>query len=96
MEVLSRCPVGLRSRCVRVPEAVVYGFADSRSGGHARAFLADWRGSLICDDYGGYKAIFDNSMSDPTAWLLHQKINRAMAATACGHCGCGCVSVPLL
>ena len=82
MEVLSRCPVGLRSRCVRVPEAVVYGFADSRSGEHARAFLADWRGSLICDDYGGYKAIFDNSMSDPTAWLLHQKINRAMAATA--------------
>jgi hypothetical protein len=75
---------------------VVYGFADSRSGEHARAFLADWRGSLICDDYGGYKAIFDNSMSDPTAWLLHQKINRAMVATACGHCGCGCVSVPLL
>lgn len=69
MEVLSRCPVGLRSRCVRVPEAVVHGFADSRSGEHARAFLADWRGSLICDDYGGYKAIFDNSMSDPTAWL---------------------------
>lgn len=45
-------------------KAVVYDFADSRSGGHARAFLSDWRGSLICDDYGGYKASFANGITE--------------------------------
>jgi transposase len=51
--------------------AVVYDFTPSRSGEHARRFLgrmADgqgnsaenkgWRGSLVCDDYSGYKALF--------------------------------------
>ena len=36
-------------------KAVVYDFCESRAGEHARAFLGDWRGSLICDDYSGYK-----------------------------------------
>jgi transposase len=39
-------------------KAVVYDFADSRSGQHARDFLGDWSGSLVCDDYSGYKACF--------------------------------------
>lgn len=59
-------------------KAVVYDFATSRSGAHARAFLGHepghkpgdgtrdelerppdpWRGTLVCDDYGGYKALF--------------------------------------
>jgi hypothetical protein len=34
---------------------VVYDFCESRAGEHARAFLGDWKGSLICDDYAGYK-----------------------------------------
>ncbi|MDR5776535.1 MULTISPECIES: IS66 family transposase [unclassified Caballeronia] len=38
--------------------AVVYEFADGRSGEHARAFLGDWRGKLVVDDYSGYKAGF--------------------------------------
>lgn len=38
--------------------AVVYDFQPSRSGEHARAFLGDWKGSLVCDDYSGYKACF--------------------------------------
>jgi hypothetical protein len=38
--------------------AVVYDFTDSRAGEHARAFLGDWRGSLVCDDFSGYKAGF--------------------------------------
>ncbi|MFC5522534.1 IS66 family transposase [Polaromonas jejuensis] len=38
--------------------AVVYDFCESRAGEHARAFLGDWRGSLVCDDYSGYKAGF--------------------------------------
>jgi transposase len=39
-------------------KAVVYDFQPSRSGEHARNFLGNWRGSLVCDDYGGYKACF--------------------------------------
>ncbi len=38
--------------------AVVYDFTESRAGEHARTFLGDWRGSLVCDDYSGYKASF--------------------------------------
>jgi transposase len=43
--------------------AVVYDFTNSRSGEHPRAFLGHgtdsaWKGSLVCDDYSGYKALF--------------------------------------
>ena len=37
---------------------VVYDFAPSRSGEHARAFLQGWQGKLVCDDFAGYKASF--------------------------------------
>lgn len=43
-------------------KAVVYDFSDSRAGKHARAFLGDWRGQLVCDDYSGYKASFENGV----------------------------------
>jgi transposase len=44
-------------------KAVVYDFAPSRAGEHARAFLrcddgVAWQGQLVCDDYAGYKASF--------------------------------------
>lgn len=39
-------------------KAVVYDFTASRAGEHARTFLGDWQGSLVCDDYSGYKALF--------------------------------------
>jgi transposase len=39
-------------------KAVVFDFAQSRAGRHAGQFLADWRGTLVCDDYSGYKALF--------------------------------------
>jgi transposase len=38
-------------------KAVVYDFADSRAGKHARDFLGEWCGTLVCDDYAGYKAL---------------------------------------
>ena len=38
--------------------AVIYDFTESRAGSHARDFLGDWRGSLVCDDFSGYKASF--------------------------------------
>ena len=37
---------------------MVYDFCESRAGENARAFLGEWRGSLVCDDYAGYKAGF--------------------------------------
>jgi transposase len=42
--------------------AVVYDFADSRSGLHAREFLGSWSGKLVCDDYSGYKALFERGV----------------------------------
>ena len=38
------------------PRIVVFDYQTSRSGAHARAFLEDWRGHLMVDDYGGYVA----------------------------------------
>jgi transposase len=43
---------------------VVYDFADSRAGEHARAFLAGWQGKLVCDDYSGYKAGFQQGITE--------------------------------
>jgi transposase len=37
--------------------AVVYDFCESRAGQHARTFLGTWKGSLVCDDFSGYKAL---------------------------------------
>ncbi|MFC6298130.1 IS66 family transposase [Pseudomonas sp. CCM 7893] len=39
--------------------AVVYDFSPSRAGEHARNFLQDWKGKLVCDDFGSYKASFE-------------------------------------
>ncbi|RBH34640.1 IS66 family transposase, partial [Pseudomonas sp. MWU13-2860] len=40
------------------PPMVVFDYQTSRSGKHARDFLAEWRGHLIVDDYSGYKELF--------------------------------------
>jgi transposase len=42
--------------------AVVYDFCEGRSGDYARAFLGDWSGTLVCDDYAGYKALFSQKL----------------------------------
>ena len=42
--------------------AVIYDFADSRSEQHAREFLGNWSGKLVCDDYSGYKALFERGV----------------------------------
>ena len=49
--------------------AVVFDFADSRGGQHARAFLGlggenGWRGTLVCDDFSGYKACFELGVTE--------------------------------
>jgi transposase len=43
---------------------VIYDFADSRAGKHAQAFLGDWRGALVCDDYSGYKALIAKGVTE--------------------------------
>jgi transposase len=39
-------------------DITVFDYCASRSGEHARKFLGDWRGALMVDDFGGYKALF--------------------------------------
>lgn len=70
--------------------AVVYDFQLSRSGEHARKFLGDWRGKLVCDDYAGYKASFAGGVTEVGCMAharrnfveLHQANKSALAATA--------------
>ncbi len=45
-------------------KAVVYDFAESRAGKHAREFLGSWRGTLVCDDYAGYKALIADGVTE--------------------------------
>jgi transposase len=42
------------------PRIIVFDYQPGRSGKHARQFLDNWRGHLMVDDYGGYKALFSN------------------------------------
>jgi transposase len=49
-------------------QAVIYEFAPSRAGKHARAFLKGWQGSLVCDDFAGYKAGFEQGMTEVACW----------------------------
>jgi transposase len=52
-------------------KAVVFDFADSRGGHHVRAFLGQadaldsgWKGSLVVDDFSGYKASFERGVKE--------------------------------
>jgi len=49
---------------------VVFDYQNSRSGQHAPDFLRDWRGHLIVDDYGVYKALFQQGVTE-LACLAH-------------------------
>lgn len=53
-------------------EAVLYDFSESRADEHARRFLKDWRGSLVCDDFSGYKARFAQGMTE-AGCLVHAR-----------------------
>jgi transposase len=54
------------------PPIVVFDYQTSRSGEHARNFLSDWRGSLMVDDFGGYKALFTAGVVE-LACLAHAR-----------------------
>lgn len=55
-------------------KAVVYDFTDSRSGDNARSFLGNWRGKLVCDHYGGYKASFVQGVTE-VGCMAHARRN---------------------
>ena len=44
--------------------AVVYDFCESRAGENAKTFLGDWRGSLVCDDFSGYKQLMTQGVTE--------------------------------
>ena len=45
-------------------KAVVYDFSPSRAGEHARNFLDSWSGKLVCGDFAGYKASFEQGVTE--------------------------------
>ncbi|MBN9428867.1 MAG: IS66 family transposase [Burkholderiales bacterium] len=53
--------------------AVVYDFAEGRAGRHAKEFLEGWRGTLVCDDYSGYKALFEAGKIHEAGCMAHAR-----------------------
>ena len=54
-------------------KAVVYDFCESRAGVHAREFLGDWQGTLVCDAYAGYKEGFKSGQIIEAGCLAHAR-----------------------
>lgn len=52
------------------PPILIFDYQVSRAGAHVRAFLQDWRGHLMVDDYAGYKALFAQGLTE-LACLAH-------------------------
>ncbi len=46
------------------PPIVVFDYQPSRAGQHAQNFLSEWRGHLMVDDFGGYKALFADGVTE--------------------------------
>ena len=49
-------------------KAVVYDFCESRAGKHAGEFLKDWRGTLLVDDFAGYKQLMGEHIAEAACW----------------------------
>lgn len=52
---------------------VIYEFATSRAGEHARQMLQGWRGTLLTDDYSGYKALFATGQVQEAGCWAHAR-----------------------
>jgi transposase len=66
------------------PPIVVFDYQGSRAGKHARNFLSDWEGHLMVDDYSGYKALFEQGVTE-LACMVHARrkffdLNEAQAS----------------
>ena len=49
-------------------KAVVYDFCESRAGKHAGEFLQGWSGTLLVDDYAGYKQLMGDKVLEAGCW----------------------------
>ena len=49
-------------------KAVVYDFCESRAGKHAAIFLDRWSGTLLVDDYAGYKQLMGQKVQEAGCW----------------------------
>jgi transposase len=73
--------------------AVIYDFCETRAGEHARTFLGEWKGSLVCDDYAGYKAGFVSGITEVGCMAhsrrkffdLHVSSKSEIAGQACAY-----------
>ncbi|HET8940624.1 MAG TPA: IS66 family transposase [Rudaea sp.] len=62
---------------------IVFDYCPSRAGKHAAHFLGDWKGALMVDDFGGYKALFGQSITELGCWAhARRKFFDAHAACA--------------
>ncbi len=52
---------------------VLYDMTSGRAGEHARAFLGSWTGKLVCDDYSGYKALFQSGSIVEIGCMAHAR-----------------------
>ena len=52
------------------PKIIVFDYQAGRSGRYAQAFLQDWQGHLLVDDYAGYKALFATARAHPESQRL--------------------------
>jgi transposase len=47
---------------------VLFDYGPTRAGKHVAAFLGDWKGALMVDDYAGYKALFAKGITELGCW----------------------------
>ena len=52
---------------------VVYEFCNSRQGQHAATLLEGFQGSLVCDDYSGYKGLFKQPQINEAGCWAHAR-----------------------
>lgn len=50
------------------PPIVLFDYCATRAGQHAADFLDGWKGALMVDDYGGYKALFTGGVTELACW----------------------------
>ena len=76
-------------------KAVVYDFCDGRAGANARRFLGQWQGTLVTDDFAGYKQLYTQGITEAGCWAharrkffdLHASSQSPMAAQALDYIG---------
>lgn len=57
---------------------VVYDFCTGRGSKYPADFLAEWTGTLTCDDYGGYDVVFKREGRIEAGCLAHYPERRFM------------------